>query len=207
MFGEWRTTPHTYASQVQRFSDQIGNLDWAAPQDWMCEPQILKQTGLTVKQHQRLTIDNYLQLRTISPQLPFIPALQGWEPDDYLRHRDMYHNAGIDLTKVDRVGMGTFCRRASLAPVQQLVQRLAADGLKMHGFGVKTDGLPIMGHDLESSDSLAWSMTARYAKQRLCGQQHRAKTCNHCRTWADSWTDRAIASIGTGHTQLAFNYA
>lgn len=204
MYGRWQTTPHQYAAQVQRFVNEIGQLDWAAPQDWMCEPQVLRRTGLTVEQHQALTVRNYIDLKTISPQLPFIPALQGWHADDYLRHVDMYQHAGIDLTAVPIVGMGTFCRRASTRPVQQLVQRLANDGLNMHGFGVKQDGLPIMGHHLHSSDSMAWSLTARFAQTRLCDEPHRATKCVHCRTWAQQWADRVITHIGTQPEQLSY---
>ena len=202
MYGQWQTTPHQYAAQVQRFINEIGNLDWAAPQDWMCEPQVLRRTGLTVEQHQALTVRNYIELKTISPQLPFIPALQGWQPDDYLRHVDMYAAAGIDLTAQRLVGMGTFCRRANLRPVHNLVYRLHRDGLRMHGFGVKQDGLPVMGNDLHSADSLAWSLAARLAPGRLCGAQHRAKKCSHCRTWATRWADRVTSNIGTQPLQL-----
>ena len=27
-----------YVGEVRRYADEIGNLDWVAPQDWMCEP-------------------------------------------------------------------------------------------------------------------------------------------------------------------------
>jgi hypothetical protein len=30
--------------------------------DWMCEPQILAGTGLSVAEHQRLTLENFLHL-------------------------------------------------------------------------------------------------------------------------------------------------
>jgi len=203
MYGEWRTTPRQYIAKIQRYVNEIGSLDWAAPQDWMCEPFVLAKTGKTIKEHQQLTIRNYLELKTLSPQLPVIPALQGWQPDDYLHHRDMYDTAGIDLTDVPLVGMGTFCRRANLTPVHNLVHRLHQDGINMHGFGVKQDGLPVMGPDLASADSLAWSLAARLAPKRLCGQQHRAQKCSHCRTWATTWADRVVKNIGTGHLQLA----
>jgi len=28
-------TPEQYVAAVRRYRDEIGNLDWAAPQDWM----------------------------------------------------------------------------------------------------------------------------------------------------------------------------
>jgi hypothetical protein len=201
MYGEWRTSPHKYVALVQRYANEIGNLDWAAPQDWMCEPSVLAKTGKTVTEHQQLTVNNYLTLKTLSPTLPIIPALQGWQPDDYLRHIEMYDKAGIDLTKAPTVGMGTFCRRANLKPVHNLVYRLWENGLKMHGFGVKQDGLPIMGNYLQSADSLAWSLTARLAPGPLCGTQHRAKKCSHCRTWATQWANNINNNIGTAGIQ------
>lgn len=202
MYGKWLTTPYQYVALVQRYVNEIGNLQWAAPMDWMCEPFVLRKTGKTVREHQQLTIDNYLTLKTLSPTLPIIPVLQGWQPDDYLRHVEMYDHHGIDLTKAPVVGMGTFCRRANLQSIQNLVHRLWEDGLKMHGFGVKKDGLPTIGQYLQSADSLAWSLTARYAKTRLCGQHHKAAKCSHCRTWAYRWATDIENNIGTQPMQL-----
>jgi len=52
--------------------------------DWMSEPIMLAKTGLTVAVHQARTVANYLALRDLAPDLPFIPVLQGWRLDDYL---------------------------------------------------------------------------------------------------------------------------
>jgi hypothetical protein len=88
MFGEWRTSPSQYVAAVRRYRDQIGNLMWAAPQDWMCEPIVINGgkvgrltfvgTGLSVAEHQRRTVANLLELRQLAPDLPFIPVLQGY---------------------------------------------------------------------------------------------------------------------------------
>jgi len=58
--------PKQYADEVRRFRAEIGNLAWAAPQDWMCEPAVIaggkvgretfKGTGLSVPAHQTLTV-------------------------------------------------------------------------------------------------------------------------------------------------------
>lgn len=201
MFGEWRTTPETYIRAVRRYIDEIGMLDWAAPQDWMCEPEIIRKTGKSVREHQELTCRNLVRLRELDASLPIVPVLQGWEPDDYFRHLEMYHDYGIDLFDEPLVGLGTFCRRANLQPVQDLVLDLTERGLRAHGFGVKRDGLPILGHFLQSSDSTAWSLAARKANTTLCGSSHRAKRCNNCRDWASNWADRTIASIATNPVQ------
>ena len=48
--GSWDhgPTPRQYAARIRRYTDHIGHLAWAAPQDWMCEPAILARTGLTI---------------------------------------------------------------------------------------------------------------------------------------------------------------
>ena len=47
----------------------------------MCEPFMLAKTGLTVAEHQARTVANYLELRSLAPELPFVPVLQGWSLD------------------------------------------------------------------------------------------------------------------------------
>jgi hypothetical protein len=53
---------------VRRYRDEIGCLDWAAPQDWMCEPFILAKTGLSVREYRR-TVASYLRLTELAPDL------------------------------------------------------------------------------------------------------------------------------------------
>src|SRR5690348_3500846 len=45
--GRWTLSPDDYLTAVRRYRDDIGKLDWAAPQDWMCEPAMTILTGLT----------------------------------------------------------------------------------------------------------------------------------------------------------------
>ena len=47
-----------YAAHIRRWKTN-GNLLAAVSQDYMCEPAMLKRTGLTVSEHQRLTIERY----------------------------------------------------------------------------------------------------------------------------------------------------
>jgi hypothetical protein len=196
MFGRWETTPAEYVAAVRRYRDEIGSLMWAAPQDWMCEPSMLDKTGLTVHEHQQRTVDNLIELRNIAPDLPIIPVLQGWAANDYRRHVAMYADAGIDLFSEPLVGMGTFCRRATYGPIIDLVAELHGDGLRMHGFGLKSDGISRYGWALASADSLAWSFTGRYGGNK-CGRPHRAKSCANCRDWAEMWARHATSHHGT----------
>jgi len=44
--GGWSITPVQYVAEVRRWRDEIGQMDWAAIQDWMCEPHMLMDSGL-----------------------------------------------------------------------------------------------------------------------------------------------------------------
>jgi hypothetical protein len=197
MHGAWQTTPAAYVEAVRRYRDEVGRMDWAAPQDWMCEPWIVAKTGLSVTEHQARTVANYLDLRDLAPDLPFVPVLQGWQPDDYLRHVDAYTAAGVDLTAEHTVGIGSVCRRADVGPIVDLIWRLADDGLSLHGFGVKVTGLAAFGAALSSADSMAWSYNARM-NPPLPGHPH--KSCANCMEWALRWRDHTLA-VRQGYVQ------
>ena len=126
LHGRWITPPEDYAAAVTRYAEQIGGLDFAAPQDWMCEPFMLARTGLSVAEHQHRTVANYLALRQLAPALPFIPVVQGWRLADYLACVDLYASAGVDLAALPRVGLGSVCRRQSTAEIAVIVTALAA---------------------------------------------------------------------------------
>lgn len=159
--GRWTITPQQYVTGLRRYRDEIGRLRWASPQDWMCEPWITAKTGLTVVEHQRRTIANLIELRALAPDLPIIPVIQGWELADYLRCLDMYAAAGVDLHAEPVVGLGSVCRRQGTGQIDAIVSILAATGLRLHGFGVKTEGLASYGPLLASADSFAWSFGGR----------------------------------------------
>jgi hypothetical protein len=190
LHGRWLTPPEEYAAAVERYARQIGGLDFASPQDWMCEPFMTGRTGLTVAEHQARTVENYLTLRRIAPGLPFIPVLQGWHLGDYLTCLDLYTTAGVDLTALPRVGLGSVCRRQSTAEIAVIVAELARRGLSLHGFGVKTGGLHLYGHLLASADSMAWSFAARREPALPGCTGH--KNCANCLTYATRWRARVL---------------
>jgi hypothetical protein len=106
MHGRWTVPATQYVAEVRRFRDEIGGMEWAAPRDWMCEPAMLRRTGLSVIEHQRRTVSDLLELRALAPDLPFIPVLQGWHEWQYLEHLEAYTRAGVDLTKEPSGGAG-----------------------------------------------------------------------------------------------------
>lgn len=190
MHGRWHTPMADYVAAVRRYRDEMPGLDWAAPQDWMCEPHVVDKTGLSVAEHQHRTIENYLLLREEAPDLPFVPVIQGWEMADYHRHVDAYTDAGVDLGAEHVVGLGSVCRRQDGEQAAAIVRSLADRGIALHGFGFKLTGLRLCGADLASADSMAWSYNAR-RNPPMRGHTH--KSCANCLPWALRWRERAIS--------------
>lgn len=188
--GSWDQPAAVYAERIQEYADLIGNLNWAAPQDWMCEPAVRATTGLTVYEHQQRTIENFCELRSLTPLV--IPVLQGWEINDYLRCIDLYTAAGVRLESEPVVGVGSVCRRQSTSEIETLFYLLHQCNLSLHGFGVKTAGLHRYASYLTSADSMAWSLWAR-RESPLPVCTH--KKCNHCLVYARQWRAKVLNTI------------
>lgn len=196
--GRFTTTPQAYAAAVDRYATEIGRLEWAAIQDWMCEPFMLTKTGLTVAEHQARTVGSLLELRALAPHLPWVPVIQGFTAADYLTCIDRYHAAGVDLTTEPLVGLGSVCRRQATTEITALVTELTGQGLRLHGFGVKTGGLDRYGPLLASADSMAWSFAARH-RPALPGCTH--TNCANCLRYALAWrADLACTLTGWPRT-------
>ena len=186
--GQWTFTPSKYASMTVRASEEIGRMDLAAIMDWMCEAKVLAKTGKTIAEHQALTIRSYLDLCELAPGIPWLPVLQGWECDDYLDHIEQYNQHGIDLRLNPAVGVGSICRRQGTREAARIIRSVAMQGIRIHAFGVKTDGLRMFGDWVESADSTAWSYGARRRKllmPQCIGGSH--KNCANCIHYALDW--------------------
>lgn len=197
LHGEWTIPVNTYAEEARRYLACIGNLRWAAVQDWMCEPQILAKTRLTVEEHQRRTLASYQELMALAPEVPWVPVLQGWTVGDYWRHAEAYQAAGIELSKAPVVGVGTICRRQNTTRANALIATLVTvDKLRLHAFGYKLRGLAL-GHEyLQSADSLAWSYAAR-RKPALPECEGRHASCQNCLRYALRWRRKVMQLLGT----------
>jgi hypothetical protein len=160
--GEHRMSPSEYGRLIDRWS-QCGRLLAAVAQDFMCEPAMLKATGLTVFDHQRLTIERYDALLACSPVAYVMPVLQGYEPTEYEHHLRQY---GSRLDRGAWVGVGSVCKRNG--DPQQIVNVLAMlkearPDIRLHGFGIKITSLKsgAVRELLHTADSMAWSFSAR----------------------------------------------
>lgn len=196
--GRWTVTPRAYVAEVRRFRSEIGGLAWAAAQDWMCEPDIVVKTGLTVAEHQLRTVTNYEELLSLAPELPWVPVLQGWTHGDYCDHFDLYAERGHELRNLPLVGIGTVCRRQSTLRASVVVKWFADDGLRLHGFGFKTQGLQSVANALHSADSLAWSLNARMNRPNPeCAHRR----CSNCFQYAMDWRSELLGKLPASWSQ------
>lgn len=171
LHGEYKTTVEQYAKRLaELWRRGIVRIVGAVAQDYMCEPFMLAKTGLTLDEHQRLTIERYdallAALNIEFPEgipFPVIPVLQGYAPEDYARHVIAY---GDRLTPGMWVGVGSVCKRNAapekIVAVLRAIKAIRPD-LQLHGFGVKiTSLLNSQVRDLlATADSMAWSYSAR----------------------------------------------
>lgn len=191
LYGAWKTTPEQYASEVRRWAS-IGGMQWAAVQDWMCEPFVLQKTGLDVDEHQIRTIRSYYDLSALAPEVHWLPVLQGFTLQDYLRHLRSYQTMCIDLRDVPVVGIGSVCRRQATKEAELIVRVLHDHGIKLHGFGFKVKGLVACAKYLASADSMAWSLHAR-KRPPLPGHTH--VSCGNCFDYAEAWRERILCQL------------
>src|SRR5271166_1804160 len=99
--GRSRTSPKEYAGQINRWKDN-GNLVAAVTQDLMCELFILHKTGLSIDDHQNITVERYARLIDLT-NVYVMPVLQGYSPESYVSHLDRYADL---LTPGQWVGLG-----------------------------------------------------------------------------------------------------
>lgn len=164
MHGRYRRSVDDYAAEIRRLHDaRIVQIGAAVAQDYMCEPWILAKTGLSVQDHQRLTIERYDALAACGLPMPIMPVLQGVAPAAYVDHLYQYRDR---LEPEMWVGVGSVCKRQgdprAIVAVLQAIRTERPD-LRLHGFGVKTTSLvhPAVRACLFSADSMAWSFAAR----------------------------------------------
>jgi hypothetical protein len=210
--GRWTVSEQEYADRIQRYDAEIGRAVFYAPQDWMCEPiiinggtirgQVYVGTHLTVLEHQHRTVANLCRLRELAPGLPIMPVLQGYTLDEYIRIIEIYSRAGVDLAAEPVVGLGSVCRRQATSEIAAIAATIAGAGLKLHGFGVKTDGLADYGEHLQSADSYAWSKAGMHVKG--CSPSHKSEST--CLDFALAWRHRVL-DRAAGPSQLTLPLA
>jgi hypothetical protein len=178
----------------------------------MCEPWVIAGgwhdgqryhgTGLSVAEHQRLTVANFAGLTRWWPEFsdedcPIMPSLQAWDIPGYLHCVTLYEDAGINLSEYPVVGLGSVCRRQGSAEITALAERLTPR-LALHGFGVKTRGL-LAADRFTSADSQSWSRAARSAPP-MPGHEQLHKSCANCLDYARRWRADLLAQLDDANT-------
>jgi len=163
-YGGYPMPVDAYAYQVVKWRNTGIRLA-AVSEDFMCEPVMLERTGMTVTQHQRMTVDRYSKLIDLTKDENYyiMPVIQGYSPLEYKNCIRLYGNL---LVSNAWVGVGSVCKRntntESVLAILDAVKTERPD-LRLHGFGLKTSALlnPRVSQLLHSSDSMAWSYSAR----------------------------------------------
>ena len=161
-YGGYRHPVSDYANEIRRWVG-CGNLLAAVSQDYMCESHMMDKTGLTIADHQRLTIYRYDALVAEDVGVYIMPVLQGYDPADYVSHINQY---GDRLAFGAWVGVGSVCKRnGNPAAIEQVLRAILTErpDLKLHGFGLKSTALgsAYVYDNLHTADSMAWSFAAR----------------------------------------------
>lgn len=161
--GRWTVSAEQYAADLIRYADEIGHLEWAAPQDWPVSAKLLAKTGLTEEEHQRRTVASVIEMRRlVGHRVTIIAVVLGLTAEACLRHIAMYRAAGIDLHAENTVvGVGSLVGRPP-KEAADIIRTLYAAGLHhLHAFGVGVRVLEEVGPLLCSIDSAKWSSEAR----------------------------------------------
>ena len=204
----WTISPKAYVDEVRRYVDQLGEPDFIAVQDEMCEDDQLARTGRTAEQHLMASALSYATLVGLAPELPWLPTLQGATIRQYLRCADIFQAMGVDLAAQPRVGVGSVCRRQNTVGAALLFDTLVRErGLRnLHGFGLSTLGLALFGEQLASADSQAWSYGARRDAERPdrmpCPDGR--TDCRNCLHEALAWRERVLAGWESARARAVF---
>jgi hypothetical protein len=216
-YGDYPFDDATWAHDAGLLVEQIGRPRFVSPRDKMCEPWMLTKMGATVRENQDHTTRSVLELRRLRPDLPWLPVLQGWAPEDYERHADDYQRHGIDLVREPLVGIGSVCKRKGreLEAAPEVFWRLQRRGIRCHAFGLAVRGLEelalagLVSADEQtpgvvSADSQAGLLMARRKGLLLpghgepdasVGRERGHKNCATCPIFALGWRATVLQRI------------
>ena len=129
--------------------------------DWPCEPDVLASSGLTVREHQRRSLTSADECADFDMEglwSKFVPTIQGWRVDEYLKAAEDLEAAGLWRPYM---AIGSICRRGQERQIKAVIHALRefSPKTRFHGFGVKSR--PKILELLWSADSFAWRFNAR----------------------------------------------
>jgi hypothetical protein len=183
-YGNYDSMPaDQWAQHAREICAGLQRVRMVSIQDWMTETPVLKLTGpwpdaeTAIRVHQERTIDSYITLRSLAPDVKWMPVLQGNKPWQYVAHAERFEKRGINLNdpEIPVIGVGSMCRRGSKPEGLAVIRAIAGMGLRMdlpqakrfHILGWMVEGVedtaadPEMWKVMGSSDSMKWSKDAR----------------------------------------------
>jgi len=218
LYGRYTFTPEEYFEYaLEKKPDFFVNMDY------MCEPSQLLKTGLTVEEHQKLSIENQITLGDLADEhgIELIGTIQGWDLADYLDHIDMLKESDT-LRKI--MGIGSICRRSAdkkILQVLRIIRRNLPSWIKLHGFGVKTTILQYREtyNYLDMCDSMAWSYEGRMKGVKKIGIggslngkpclayndlicNRNSDDCANCGLYMRKWAEKIETLISKKENQL-----
>jgi hypothetical protein len=163
IWGDYRYTPEQYVTWLESFRPE-----WAATMDYCCEDEITAgKPGIVLERQQRTTEMAYRFWTDYrSASWSWVPTVQGWNVEDYVRHARDLKSLIDEMRRADRyqmfrVGIGTLCARASANMVQRVVRAVVDElpGVPLHLWGVKLSVLQSSYSlpQVVSVDSGAWN--------------------------------------------------
>ena len=178
-----------YAAAVARYyrvSSAVS--DFAAPQDWMCEPFIIERSGLSVREHQERTVTSYLELRQDRPEPAIHSCLAG------VASRRLPSPVptctpptGVDLATLPLTGLGSVCRRQSTTRSPPSSPSWPAAAFACTGSGSRPAACHLYGHLLALPPTQKrWPVTPRAGHRPLPGCTGH-KNCANCLVYATRW--------------------
>lgn len=141
-------------AKIANFFYDSGNLEAVVTQDYLPIAKFLRQSKLTVKQCQQLTVNRYELLQSLlRPEIYQMPVLQGIEPSNYAQHLQLYQ---ARILPEAWVGVGNLVGR-SISEIEEIVVNIAElrKDIRLHGFGIKLSHVknPLVKKLFYSSDS------------------------------------------------------
>ncbi|WP_433463929.1 DUF7221 family queuine tRNA-ribosyltransferase-like protein [Spirillospora sp. CA-128828] len=192
-YARWDITPQQYVRGRPRLRRPDRPHGSRSSMDWICEGPVRANTGFEILEHLRRTVISYLELRWLDPTLPIFPVIQGdasLTVDHHLHCVDMYEQAGIDLTALPLVGVGSVCKLQATARIVDLFAALhhrLGGRTRLHAFGVKAQGLAAIAPAVYSADSQAWSKQGRATVKRCPHPDSGVRWEANCPIAAQQW--------------------
>lgn len=168
-----------YPCTTKEYLNKVGFLqpDIFVIQDWMCEPGQVERTGLSIREHIRRTVENYLYILELEEGASSdikgycLPVIQGWELDDYFSCIDLYEDYGLIAPYM---AVGSVCRRGKTEEIKEIIEGIhaAIPKVRLHGLGVKKQVLKECSDMLHSCDTAA----GQFLKRDTAGKWITTKT-------------------------------